>query len=152
MKINYYQNDTIKENRIEVYYGELDSEIAGVMNYLEACGAIMGRMDKLQRKIFPTEIFYLEVVDRRCYAYLEQGVYQVDYTLKDFQEHFYSNGFIQIGKSMLVNVYKVSHMKTDFNMKMQLMMNNGECLILNRAYKARFISFLKKMEGSHEVN
>jgi DNA-binding LytR/AlgR family response regulator len=73
--------------------------------------------------------------------------------LKDFQERFDSNGFIQIGKSMLINVYKVSHMKTDFNMKMQLMMENGETLVLNRAYKARFIAFLKDMEeGNHEAN
>ena len=152
MKVNYHQDATLTENRIEVYYGELDSEIAGVMNYLEAYAAILGKRDELQRKIFPAEIFYLEVVDRRCYAYLEHEVYQVDYALKDFLERFCSNGFIQIGKSMLVNVYKVSHMKTDFNMKMQLMMNNGEHLVLNRAYKARFISFLKNMEGSHEVN
>ena len=153
MKVNYHQDDTLKENRIEVYYSELDAEIAGVMKYFEAFGAIMGRRDKLLRKIFPGEIFYLEMVDRRCYAYLKHEVYQVDYSLKDFQERFDSNGFIQIGKSMLVNVYKVSHMKTDFNMKMQLMMENGETLVLNRAYKARFIAFLKDMEeGNHEAN
>ncbi|MGF7144900.1 DNA-binding LytR/AlgR family response regulator [Anaerotaenia torta] len=153
MKINYYQDDTLKENRIEVYYGELDSEIAGVMNYLEAHRAIIGKRDSLRKKIFPGDIFYLEVVDRRCYAYLEQEVYQVDYSLRDFQERFYNNGFIQIGKSLLVNVYKVTHMKTDFNMKMQLQMENGETLVLNRAYKARFISFLKNMEaGNHEAD
>lgn len=152
LKINYYQDHTIEENRVELYFKEMDAEISGVMNYLESYGAILGKKDDVIKRIFLGEILYLEVVERRCYAYLENEVYQVEYNLKSFQEQFLSNGFVQIGKSVLVNIYKVNYMKTDFNMKMQLIMDNGEMLVLNRAYKAKFISFLKNVKEEKDEN
>lgn len=146
MKIHYHQDDAIEENRIELYFNEIDSEIDSVINYLESYTTILGKQDGDMKQISIGEIFYLEVVERRCYAYLDHEVYQINYNLKSFQERFSSNGFVQIGKSMLVNVFKVNHMRTDMNMKMQLIMDNGEILVLNRTFKTKFISYLKKVK------
>ncbi len=122
------------------------------MNYLESYTSILGKKEEEIKPISIGEIFYLEVIERRCYAYLEKEVYQIDYNLKSFQEGFSNNGFVQIGKSMLVNVFKVNHMKTDLNMKMQLIMENGETLVLNRTFKAKFISYLKKVKEREDEN
>ena len=120
MKIHYHHEESIKENRIELYFKEIDSEISAVMTYLESYTSILGKKEEEIKQISIGEIFYLEVIERKCFAYLDKEVYQIDYNLKNFQEGFYSNGFVQIGKSMLVNVFKIDHMKTDLNMKMQL--------------------------------
>lgn len=152
MKIHYHHEESIKENRIELYFKEIDSEISAVMTYLESYTSILGKKEEEIKQISIGEIFYLEVIERKCFAYLEKEVYQIDYNLKNFQEGFYSNGFVQIGKSMLVNVFKIDHMKTDLNMKMQLIMENGETLVLNRTFKARFISYLKKVKEREDEN
>lgn len=152
MKIHYHHEESIKENRIELYFKEIDSEISAVMTYLESYTSILGKKEEEIKQISIGEIFYLEVIERKCFAYLEKEVYQIDYNLKSFQEGFYSNGFVQIGKSMLVNVFKIDHMKTDLNMKMQLIMENGETLVLNRTFKARFISYLKKVKEREDEN
>lgn len=146
MKVNYYEDKTIEENRVDVFYREKDYEIRGIMDYLESHKILLGKNGELTKKILPNDIFYLETIERRCYAYLENEVYQIDFNLKNFQERFMSNGFIQIGKSMIVNVYKIDKVKTDSNMRLRLIMENGEVLILNRTFKRGFMESLKKMQ------
>lgn len=130
----------------------MDSEVRAVIHYLESYTSILGKKEEEIKPISIGDIYYLEVLERRCYAYLEKEVYQIDYNLKSFQEGFSNNGFVQIGKSMLVNVFKINHMKTDLNMKMQLIMENGETLVLNRTFKAKFISYLKKVKERKDEN
>ncbi|MBU5439513.1 LytTR family transcriptional regulator DNA-binding domain-containing protein [Tissierella sp. MSJ-40] len=146
MKVNYYEDKMIEENRVDVFYSEKDREILGIMNYLQSYEIILGKNEKLTKKILPNDIFYLETVERRCYAYLESEVYQIDFNLKNFQERFLNNGFIQIGKSMIVNVYKIDRVKTDSNMRMRLIMENGEVLILNRTFKKNFMEYLRNIQ------
>lgn len=146
MKVNYYEDKMTEENRVDVFYSELNSEIIRIMNYLESYEIILGKNKELTKKILPNDIFYLETVERRCYAYLESEVYQIDFNLKSFQERFPSNGFAQIGKSMIVNVYKIDKVKTDSNMRMRLIMGNGEELILNRTFKKGFMDYLKNLQ------
>lgn len=146
MKVNYYEDKMIEENRVDVFYSEMDSEIIGIMNYLESYEIILGKNKELTKKILPNDIFYLETVERRCYAYLESEIYQVDLNLKSFQERFPGYGFVQIGKSMIVNVYKIDRIKTDSNMRMRLIMENGEELILNRTFKKGFMEYLKNLQ------
>jgi len=146
LKVNYYKDETITENRIDVFYQTIDPEVSGIMDYLSTYEMILGKNDTVTKKIFPSEIYYLEIVERRCYAYLEHEVYQIEFNLKSFMDCFSVKGFIQIGKSILVNVYKLEKIKTDFNMKMRLFMSNGEILILNRSYKKSFMEYLKKLQ------
>jgi len=146
LKVNYYEDNSIEENRVDVFYREKDHEIRGIMDYLELHKIILGKNGELTKKILPNDIFYLETIERRCYAYLENEVYQIDFNLKKFQERFMSNGFIQIGKSMIVNVYKIDKVKTDSNMRLRLIMENEEVLILNRTFKRGFMESLKKIQ------
>lgn len=146
MRVNYYEDKTIEENRVDVFYREKNHEILGIMDYLESHKILLGKNGELTKKILPNDIFYLETIERRCYAYLENEVYQIDFNLKNFQERFMSNGFIQIGKSMIVNVYKIDKVKTDSNMRLRLIMENGEVLILNRTFKRGFMESLRKIQ------
>ena len=105
------------------------------------------------QKLYPGSIYYLEVVDRKLFAYLKKEVYQLDYSLRSFLECFGTGGFIQIGKSLAVNIYKVNGVKTDLNMRLRLVMDNGEVLVLNRSYKKSFLEALQKIqEVCHENN
>lgn len=146
LKVNCYEDKMIEENRVDIFYSEKDCEIIGIMNYLQSYKIILGKNEELTKKILPNDIFYLETVERRCYAYLESEVYQIDFNLKNFQERFLSNGFVQIGKSMIVNVYRIDRVKTDLNMRMRLIMENGEVLILNRTFKKNFVEYLRNIQ------
>ena len=152
MKINYYRQETIEENRVDVFFRKKDKEIEGIMEYLDAYDVITGRSEDVIRRIYPSEIYYCEIVERRCYAYLKQEVLQIDFSLRELTERYGRNGFVQIGKSALVNVYKIRKIKTDLNMKLQLFLKNDEVLILNRTYKKEFMEYLKRLQEAHDEN
>lgn len=144
MKINYYEDIRYKEPRVDVYYSHADEEVRNLMSFLEKDQIIVGTMEHQLKHIFLNQIYYLEIVDRRCFAYLEKEVYQISYNLKEFADTYGINGFVQTGKSTVVNINHIDRIVPDLNMRMHLLMNNGERLVLNRAYKKSFINYLKK--------
>ena len=84
MKVNYYEDLALSENRVDVYYREQDAEIRGLMDYLETEQVIVGRKDQTAKRIYLREIYYLEIVDRHCFAYLDSEVFQIEYNLRLF--------------------------------------------------------------------
>ena len=153
MRVNYYKDSALPENRVDVYYREQDAEIMGLLAFLETGQAIVGRKEQAVRRIFLRDIYYLEIVDRHCFAYLDNEVYQIEYNLRLFLEKYSPCGFVQIGKSLVVNLHRIDWIKPDLNMRMHLMMENGEELVLNRAYKKMFMECLKNAgEGKNETH
>ena len=69
MKVNYYEDLALSENRVDVYYREQDAEIRGLMDYLGTERVIVGRKDQTATRIYLREMYYLEIVDRHCFAY-----------------------------------------------------------------------------------
>lgn len=154
MKINQYKDKEISENYIDIYYKEMDAAVEGIIEYCESFQTIIGKRDNEQKKITPIELYYCEIVDRKCYAYLEREVYQIDYSIQKLLELFSANGFVRISKAMIINIFKIDHLKTDINMKVHIYMNNGETVILNRTYKREFFDYLNriKKENRYEAD
>ena len=125
MKVNCYRDSTLSENHVDIYCREKDREIERIIRYIHSNSIITGRNDEM---------------------YLESDVYRIDFSLSGFLERFSSNGFVQVSKSMAVNVYHIRQFKTDLNMKMTLYLENGEAVILNRAYKKKFMECLKQLQ------
>lgn len=147
MKINYFRDETIEENRVDIYYCRKDKELKNLMSFLNTDQVLLGKTDRSLQQLYLNEIYYIEVVDRHCFAYLESEVCEMDTSLKQFLEKNEIAGFLQIGKSTVVNMKKIAKIIPDFNMKMHLIMENGEQLVLNRTYKKAFMEFLKQKKG-----
>ena len=154
MKINQYPDKNLLENYIDIHYKEMDAAVQGIIEYCESLQIIMGKRDNVQKKIVPSEIYYCEIVDRKCYAYLEEEVYQIDYSIQNFFDLFTENGFVRISKSMVINIFKIDYLKTDINMRVHIDMENGEKVILNRTYKKDFLNYIYKLkkENGNEID
>lgn len=147
MKIRYERNASLKEDYVEVHYREESEKIEVIRNFFSSFQSVTGKKEEGIYKIYPGSIYYLEMVDRKLFAYLEKEVYQLEYSMRHFLECFDNQGFVQIGKSTLVNLYKVSRVKADLNMRLRLFMDNGEVLILNRTYKKTFLEALRRIQS-----
>lgn len=146
MKIQYYKEPALKEDYVDVHFRE-ETEMTGIIrDFFSSFECIMGKKENVLYKLYPGSIYYLEVVDRKLFACQEKEVYQLECSMKYFLDNFAGNGFVQIGKSMVVNLYKVEQVKTDLNMRLKLLMDNGEILILNRTYKKSFLNALARMQ------
>jgi len=146
VKIQYWKDPSLEEDRVDVHYRQETETIDVIREFFSSFNSIMGKKEDGMHKIHPGSIYYLEVVDRKLFAYQEKEVYQLDYSLRNYLELFGANGFVQIGKSMAVNIYKVNRLKADLNMRLRLQMDNGEVLILNRNYKKAFLEMLKHIK------
>lgn len=116
---------------------------------------MIGKSDEAEEVINIADIYYFEIVDRKCFAYLRSGVFNVELNLQAILERFRDDGFLRTSKSMVVNVFKLVQIKSDINMKVHALLENGETVIVNRSYKRSFYSSMKallKMEEQYETN
>lgn len=144
MKINYFKDEKLSENHVDIFYNQKDRELEDLMEYLDSEGALYGKCEGEGRRLYLNEIYYVEVVERRCFAYMKEEVYEVETNLKGFLDRYAGYGFVQIGKSTAVNMRRIEKIVPDINMKMHLVMENGEKLVVNRAYKKEFMDYLKQ--------
>lgn len=133
----------LRENYLEIHYGNLNKETQDIIAYLESKNVLMGRNGTESRLIKPDEIYYMEIVDRKCYAYLKKEVWQLEEGLSELTDRYEMHGFVRVSKSMVVNIYKVKEIKADFNMRMNLVLLNGETIVMNRSYRNDFFEKLK---------
>ena len=140
----------LKENYLEIHYGNMNKDTEDIIAYLESKNVLMGKNESESRLIKPDEIYYCEIVDRKCYAYLREEVWKLEEGLAELTEKYEMHGFIRISKSMLVNVHKVKKLEADFNMRMKLILLNEEMIVMSRSYRDDFFRKLKsiRMEGS----
>lgn len=151
MKVQYWRNPSLEEDCVDVHYRHETETIDLIREFFASFNSIMGKREDGVYKLHPGSIYYLEVVDRKLFAYQEKEVYQLDYSLRSYLDLFGTNGFVQIGKSMAVNIYKINRIKADLNMRLRLQLDNGEILILNRSYKKAFMEMLQHIkEAGHE--
>ncbi len=146
MKVNKFQESNLKEDYVDVHYKDMNNKIQNLFDYLSASQSIIGKSEDTQVIINPFDIYYCEVVDKKNFAYLKTQVYQLDISLQNVEDSFSHSGFVRVSKSMVVNVYKIQYLKADINMRVHIIMENGERIIMNRSYKKNFYKYLKELE------
>ncbi len=144
MKWIKIKEKALTENYVEIHYREVDHEMELLVSYLQKSGILLGKKDGQVKKLLADDIFYCEIVDRKCFAYLEQEVWILEPGLQEILSAYEAAGFVRIGKSMIVNIHKVDRMESDLNMRVRLYLENGETVILNRSYRQDFYTRLKK--------
>ena len=148
MKLIKTREETLKENFLELHYNTIDTETAMVLERLkEPVRYIEGTSDERKVTIPVTDIFYIETVDRKNFAYTEDACVEVHESLKDFTDEFSGKGFVRIGKSCVVNIHKVKKLEGDMNMRVMVYLKNDEKLVMNRSYRADFYAALKNIQG-----
>ena len=155
MKVNKFHDKSLKENRIDIYYNNVDGKLKYLFNFLEKCNSIEGFAHNTKKMISLNDIFYFEIVDRKCFAYLEKEVYEVNISLRDIENNYSDKYFIRISKSVVLNILKIDYLKADLYMRVKAYLVNGECLIINRTYKNSFfknMESLRKESASDEIN
>jgi DNA-binding LytR/AlgR family response regulator len=145
MKILKFKEPDLQENRVELYYNEIDEETLTILKYFDSYNkTLTGRNVNETKTIYHSDIYYCEIIDRKCFAYLKKSIWQVDISLQMLLDQFSSIGFVRISESMVVNIFKIDKLKTDLNMRIDIILENGETVILNRAYRNQFYQYLER--------
>lgn len=89
------------------------------------------------------EILYVESVDRVTFAYTAKGIYKTPYPLHNLEIAYAHRGFFRCSKSMIINIYRISELRSEAAGRINAKMENGEHVIISRKYAKALRSELK---------
>ena len=145
MKLIKTKEENLEENYLELHYDTIDEETNAVLDRLrDTLRYIEGTYEVT---IALTDIFYIETVDRKTFAYTKDMSVEIKEALKDILEEYSKIGFARISKSVIVNIYKIKKLQGDINMRVIIFLKNDEKLIMNRSYKNDFYKRLNDLKG-----
>ena len=148
MKLIKTKEKDLKENYLELHYDIIDEETNAVLERLrDTLRYIEGTYEDKKVTIVLTDIFYIETVDRKTFAYTKDMCVEIKEALRDILEEFSKIGFVRISKSAIVNIYKIKKLQGDINMRVIIFLKNDEKLVMNRSYKNDFYERLNDLQG-----
>ena len=114
---------------------ETTEEIRKMQNLLYGlCHKLTCTKDGATFLIDKQDVLYFESVDKRCYLYTVGAVYETPLRLYEIEELMADTGFIRIAKSQILNIAKISSLCPDFGGRIEVILDNGEKLIVSRQY------------------
>ena len=152
MKLNLYEDKNTSNEHVDVYYANMRPVIRQIIDTVNSeRPSLQGRPadedldDGEEILLDPREIYDLDHIERKVFAYTKNGVCRLMNTLAACEEMLWNYGFVRVSKSNLINIYKIKQLKPDLNMKVYASFDNGERICINRSYKKSFNEYLQRM-------
>ena len=135
------------ENEVLVRYSTLSPEVNQIICILKNENRkLLGISNNEKVVVEISEILYIESVDGRSYAYTQNDVIKLEYTLLQLEQLIGEISFFRCSKSMIINIDKVKSLRSLASNRIDAMMCNGEHVMISRTYASDFRKRLK--EGS----
>ena len=113
---------------------ELSDLLDQIRDYDRALIAFTGNET---HRINPSDVFYVESVDKKIFIYCENIVYESKERLYEFEEMLNPNVFMRISKSTIVNLSKVKSVSIALYGRLSLTLTNGEKVFVTRTHVDR---------------
>ena len=84
------------------------------------------------------DVLYIESVDKKCFVYTANEVYESNLKLYQLEEMLEVIGFFRNAKSQIINIAKIKSICPDFGGKIEAEMENGEKVVISRQYAKEF--------------
>lgn len=142
MKINTYSIPHKADERVDIYYQDMRPDLIEIIDFIKSRDLTLTAYEQSDsRQISLQDIYYIETVDNRVFAYMEQHVYEIKQKLYEFEALFSRYRFFRCSKSVIVNLMKIESIKPALNSRFTAKLTNGEKVIISRQY----VSQLKKL-------
>ena len=143
MKVDIKQI-TEGEDSITVRYRELKPPINRIIAILkDSAGKLWGRSGDESICFGYDDILYLESVDDKVFAYTSENVLKIDGSLNSFMLEADNEIFFRCSKSTVINVNRVSSLKSLSSNRIDAVMEGGEHIIISRRYASEFRKLLR---------
>lgn len=136
--------------KVEIQEGYPDTKV------LIQCSAVTDEIKSLQALLLSTsqkisctrnyqthlldkrDILYIESVDKQCFLYTTDAVYESNLKLYQLEELFDAAGFFRNAKSQIINIAKIKSLCPEFGGRIEVKMENGEVVMISRQYAKLF--------------
>lgn len=135
MKIEINIDETIADMEVVVTCNRLTPKVEKILTALRMMDCQMiGKKDNEIHILDIAQIIYIESVDRKCFIYTADDVYESDLPLYELERQLTEYGFFRVSKSFLIHLPGIHSLKADINRRIRITMVNGEQIIASRQY------------------
>ena len=132
------------EDELILRYQRLNGEVEAVLQFMNAPPKkLIGTKDNTQAVIDFADILYVETVDRKTFIYTADDVFRSELTLAQLEEVLNTVNYFRCAKSMIINIDKISTLKSLASNRIDASLVNGEHIIISRTYASEFRKILK---------
>ena len=114
---------------------EVTDQIKSILRFIRSCDTILaGYQNERMTQLPLQDIFYVEAVEGRVFAYTAGQVFELKCKLYEFETLYQGEQFFRCGKSMVVNLMKIDSVSSILNGRFSARLFNGEEVIISRQY------------------
>lgn len=146
MKINIEVQEDIEDTVIDIKCKEHNALIDRLVAALRIMDRQITVMHEGNMTVLDLEkIMYIESVDRKCFIYTAEKLYESCNKLYELEQQLEQYLFVRINKACIVNLKNVESIKTYINRRLLMTLMNGEQLIVSRQYAEGIKALLEKV-------
>ena len=135
MNVTITENPALDDIEVSVACPRIDERVPRIVSALGAFDrALVGERDGATYRLDVDDVCYAETVDGKTFLYTADAVYQTPLKLYELEERLAGTEFVRASKQMLVNFDHVASIRPALNARLQLMLDNGEAVIVSRQY------------------
>ncbi len=143
MNVTIEKIDASKTEQVVIRCHQVNDRVRSIEHYIKSTdGSVAGYKNERITRIFLQDIFYVEAVDNRVFAYTHNQTFELKCKLYEFESAYGAQHFFRCAKSMVVNLMKISSVYPIFNGRFAAKLFNGEEVIISRQYVPELKSFL----------
>lgn len=135
------------EEEIIIRYAQMTGQIQAIVEIVQGTGKKIKAVWEEQTFLLnPEEVYYFESVDGGTFAYADDKVGRVSESLGELAVRYEGRGFFRCSKSMVLNIYKISYLKSEPGNRIRATMENNEQVWISRRYARELRRILKGEE------
>ena len=137
MKINISVDEQLSDIEINITCGELTEDVERIISAIRMSSRqlLVKHIQSGEEVILDAkDIAYIEAIDRKCFVYTEDNVFETSYKLYELKALLSGMKFCRVSKSCLVSLKFIYSIKTEINHRLRLTLKNREVIIVSRQY------------------
>lgn len=135
MKIEINIDETKVDMEVAITCSKLTPQVEQILAMLRMMDCqLTGRKGNEIYLLDIAQIIYIESVERKCFVYTADDVYESDFPLYELERQLAEYGFFRVSKSFLIHLPSIQSLKADINRRIRITMANGEQIIASRQY------------------
>ena len=135
MNVTITENPALDDIEVSVACPRIDERVQRIVSALGTSDrALVGERDGATYRLDVDDVCYAETLDGKTFLYTADAVYQTPLKLYELEERLAGTEFVRASKQMLVNFDHVASIRPALNARLQLMLDNGEAVIVSRQY------------------
>ncbi len=147
MKITLNQNPSFPETEVIINCPQADEDILHLVAMLRIHQKkLVGILDGERRLLDVKDVLYADTVDKHTFLYTGEAVYECSLRLYELEEGLRDLDFFRIGRSTIVNFYRIQSIRPELGGRLLLKVDNGEQLYVSRQYAANIKEKLREVE------